>query len=211
MKVLITGGGGFLGHSLAIKLLDLGYEVTILGRQSYPKFEKLFSCIKANVQDLTSIIKSLEGQEVVFHTASTPGIWGDYNDFYKTDVQGTKNIIFACQKNKVKKLIFTSSPSVIFGQNDLEGVDEKTPYPDEYLCHYSKTKAIAEKLVVDANGREGLATVSIRPHLIWGPGDPHLLPRIVKRAKSNKLIRVGAGKNIVDMIYIDQRSLKEIK
>ena len=151
MKVLITGGGGFLGRSLAIKLFDLGYEVTILGRQSYPKLENIFSCIKANVQDASAVIKSLECQEAVFHTAAIPGIWGDYNDFYKTDVLGTKNIILACQKNKVKKLIYTSSPSVIFGQNNLEGVDEKTPYPDEYLCHYSKTKAIAEQMVIDAN------------------------------------------------------------
>ena len=211
MKVLITGGAGFLGSSLALKLLDLGYEVTILGRQSYPKFEKIFSCIKANIQDLYTITKSIEGQEIVFHTASTPGIWGDYNDYYDTDVQGTKNVILACQKNKVKKLIYTSSPSVIFGQNDLEGVDEKSPYPDEYLCHYSKTKAIAEKMVVDANGLEGLATVCIRPHLIWGPGDPHLLPRIVKRAKDKKLIRVGEGTNLVDMIYIDNAVEAHIK
>jgi 2-alkyl-3-oxoalkanoate reductase len=211
MKVLITGGGGFLGRSLAIKLLELGYEVTILGRHFYPQLQKKFPCIKANVRDRSVLIKSIEGQEVVFHTAATPGIWGDYDDFYKTDVHGTKNIILACQKNKVKKLIYTSSPSVIFGKNDLEGVDEKTPYPDNYLCHYAKTKAIAEKMVIDANSYEGLATVCIRPHLIWGPGDPHLLPRIVKRAKSNKLIQVGEGKNLVDMIYIDNAVEAHIK
>jgi len=211
MKVLITGGGGFLGRSLANKLLELGYEVTILGRKSYPNFEKIFSCIKADIRDLSAITSSLQDQDVVFHTAAKPGIWGDYNDFYQTDVQGTKNIILACHKNKVKKLIYTSSPSVIFGQNDLEGVDEKAPYPKEYLCNYSKTKAIAEQLVVNANGREGLATVCIRPHLIWGPGDPHLLPRIIKRAKSKKLIRVGEGTNLVDMIYIDNAVEAHIK
>ena len=211
MKVLITGGGGFLGSSLAKKLLSLGNEVTILGRRSYPEFEKMFYCIQTDVRDLSSVVKALEGQEVVFHTAAIPGIWGDYKDFYRTDVQGTQNVIFACHKNKVKKIIYTSSPSVVFGQKDIEGVDEKTSYPDEYLCHYPKTKAIAEQIVMEANGRKGLATVCIRPHLIWGPGDPHLLPRIVERAKNRKLIRVGEGTNWVDMIYIDNAVEAHIK
>jgi 2-alkyl-3-oxoalkanoate reductase len=211
MRVLITGGGGFLGRSLAKKLLDLGYIVTVLGRHSYPKFKKNFSYIKADVRNLSSMVKALENQDAVFHTASIPGIWGRYDNFYKTDVNGTQNIIFACQKNKVKKLIYTSSPSVVFSQNDIEGVNEQVPYPDKYLCHYSKTKAIAEKMVIAANGNQNLATVCIRPHLIWGPGDPHLLPRIVNRAKNRKLIRVGEGKNLVDMIYIDNAVEAHIK
>ena len=211
MKVLITGGGGFLGSSLAKKLLSLGNEVTILGRRSYPEFEKMFYCIQTDVRDLSSVVKALEGQEVVFHTAAIPGIWGDYKDFYRTDVQGTQNVIFACHKNKVKKIIYTSSPSVVFGQKDIEGVGEKTSYPDEYLCHYPKTKAIAEQMVMEANGCKGLATVCIRPHLIWGPGDPYLLPRIVERVKNRKLIRVGEGTNLVDMTYIDNAVEAHIK
>ena len=211
MKVLITGGGGFLGSALAKKLLSLGNEVTILGRRSYPEFEKMFYCIQTDVRDLASVVKALEGQEVVFHTAAIPGIWGDYKDFYRTDVQGTQNVIFACHKNKVKKIIYTSSPSVVFGQKDIEGVGEKTSYPDEYLCHYPKTKAIAEQMVMEANGCKGLATVCIRPHLIWGPGDPYLLPRIVERVKNRKLIRVGEGTNLVDMTYIDNAVEAHIK
>jgi 2-alkyl-3-oxoalkanoate reductase len=211
MKILITGGGGFLGSSIAKKLVALGNEVTILGRKSYPEFEKIFHCIKADVRDLPSVNKALEGQEVVFHTAAIPGIWGDYKDFYATDVQGTENIIIACHKNKVKKLIYTSSPSVVFGSNNIDGANEQIPYPDKYLCNYSKTKAIAEKMVLRANGSKGLATVCIRPHLIWGPGDPHLLPRIIERAKNKKLFRVGEGKNLVDMIYIDNAVDAHIK
>ena len=211
MKILITGGGGFLGGSIAKKLLALGNEVTILGRKSYPEYEKKFNCIKTDVRDLSSVKKALEGQEVVFHTAAIPGIWGDYKDFYATDVQGTKNIIIACHINKIKKLIYTSSPSVVFGSNNIEGANEQISYPDQYLCNYSKTKAIAEKMVIKANGLNGLATVCIRPHLIWGPGDPHLLPRIVERAKNKKLIRVGEGNNLVDMIYIDNAVDAHIK
>ena len=203
MKVLITGGGGFLGSHLARCLLEHGNEVTVLGRNSYPELGSSIQCIKADIRDRSAVVLALKGQEVVFHTAAIPGIWGDYSEFHSTDVQGTKNIIFACCENIIKKLVYTSSPSVIFDQSDMENVDEETPYPDKYFCHYSKTKAMAEKLVMAANGTDGLATVCIRPHLIWGPGDPHLVPRLITRAKKGKLVRVGNGENLVDMIYID--------
>ena len=203
MNVLIIGGGGFLGSSLAHSLLERGHEVSVLGRKSYPELEASIQCIKADIRNRSALMLALKNQEVVFHTAAIPGIWGEYNEFYSIDVQGTENIIFACYENNVKKLIYTSSPSVVFGKSDMENVDEQTPYPDKYLCHYPKTKAMAEKLVVAANGNRGLATICIRPHLIWGPGDPHLLPRLIERAKKRKLVRVGNGKNLVDMIYID--------
>ena len=203
MKVLITGGGGFLGSSLARKLLKSDNEVTVLGRNSYPEFENLIPCVKADVRDSSAMVLALKEQEVVFHTAAIPRIWGDYNEFYSTDVKGTENVISACCENRVKKLIYTSSPSVVFSELDMEDIDEQTPYPDKYLCHYPKTKAMAEKLVMRANGSRGLATVCIRTHLIWGPGDPHIFPRLVERAKNKKLVRVGNGTNLVDMIYID--------
>jgi nucleoside-diphosphate-sugar epimerase len=202
MKVLITGGGGFLGSHLARRLLSRGDDVTVLGRSTYPQFDKSIHCVQVDIRDRDALTHALKGQEVVFHTVAIPGIWGDYNDFYQTDVVGTDNIIAACRAQNVKKLIYTSSPSVVFGQEDLEGVDESVPYPKTYLCHYPKTKAMAEQHVMRANGNR-LATVCLRPHLIWGPGDPHLLPRLIERARRNKLIRVGDGTNRVDMIYID--------
>ena len=203
MKILITGGGGFLGSHLARKLFERGDEVTVMGRKGYPELGESIKCVKGDIRDRPVAISALKEQEVVFHTAAIPGIWGGYEEFYRTDVEGTENIILACCENKVKKLIYTSSPSVVFGQSGMEDVDETTPYPDNYLCHYPKTKAMAEKLVMAANGSGGLATVCIRPHLIWGPGDPHLVPRLIDRAKKGRLVQVGDGKNKVDMIYID--------
>lgn len=203
MNILIIGGGGFLGSCIAHKLLKTGNKVTIMGRGTYPSMHTSIKCFKADIRDLTALMIATKGQEVVFHTASIPAIWGDYEEFFSIDVLGTKNIIEACYKNNVKKLIYTSSPSVVFGDSDIENVDEQFPYPDDYLCHYPKTKALAEKLVISANGCGGLATVCIRPHLIWGPGDPHIVPRLISRAKKRQLVRVGMGKNLVDMIYID--------
>jgi len=211
MKVLVIGGGGFLGSGITRKLIKEDNEVSILGRKEYPEFKNLANSIKADVRSRSDMVLAIKDQDVVFHTAAIPGIWGNYTDYYLTDVKGTENIIYACLKNKVKKLIYTSSPSVIFNGCDMKGVDESTPYPDKYLCHYSKTKAIAEKTVLAANGSKNLATVCLRPHLIWGPGDPHLLPRLINRSKNRKLFCVGKGENLVDMIYIDNAVDAHIK
>jgi nucleoside-diphosphate-sugar epimerase len=145
--------------------------------------------------------------DTVFHVAAKPGVWGPYSDFYETNVMGTENIISACQKYKISELIYTSSPSVIFDGNDMEGVDETVPYPHRYHAAYPKTKAIAEKKVLKA-AQKGLKTIILRPHLIWGPGDNHLVPRIIER--SNKLAIIGTGKNTVDTIYIDNAAYAHI-
>jgi nucleoside-diphosphate-sugar epimerase len=117
-------------------------------------------------------------------------------------VTGTENVIAACKKHGVRKLVYTSTPSVVHGGGDLEGADESVPYPDHYEAPYPETKAKAERAVLAANGPE-LATVSLRPHLIWGPGDPHLVPRILARARAGKLRRVGTRPVKVDVTYID--------
>ena len=98
--------------------------------------------------------------------------------------------------------MFTSSPSVVFGGHDIAGGDESLPYPRRYLAHYPRTKAEAERLVLAANGPD-LATVALRPHLVWGPGDNHLIPRLLARARSGRLRIVGDGTNRVDVTYVD--------
>ncbi|MGB6012091.1 MAG: NAD-dependent epimerase/dehydratase family protein, partial [Desulfobacterales bacterium] len=132
--------------------------------------------------------------------AAKPGVWGNYADYYPTNVMGTQHVIDACKKHGVLRLVFTSSPSVVFDGTDMEGVDESVPYPEKFHAHYPKTKAIAEQLVIKAADKD-LMTITLRPHLIWGPKDNHLVPRIIERA--GRLIKVGSGKNLVDTIYID--------
>jgi nucleoside-diphosphate-sugar epimerase len=139
---------------------------------------------------------------VVFHLAAKAGIWGPYEDYHQTNFIGTKNVIAACREQGVSRLIYTSSPSVIFDGRDMEGVDESVPYPSRFAAHYPRTKAAAEQLVRAAND-DRLATVSLRPHLIWGPGDNHLLPRLIARARAGQLRRIGDTKKLVDTLYID--------
>jgi len=129
-------------------------------------------------------------------------VWGRYNDYFATNVTGTHNVIAACLKHGIKKLVYTSTPSVVHGGKDLIGADESAPYPESFEAAYPETKAIAEKAVLAANGAD-LATVSLRPHLIWGPGDPHLIPRVLARAKAGKLRKVGSKPVKVDVTYID--------
>jgi 2-alkyl-3-oxoalkanoate reductase len=202
MRALVTGGGGFLGSGIAKSLHEKKHDVTVVGRNQYSHLPKGIKQLKGDIRDFDFLRKVIAGMDVVFHTAAFPGIWGREEDFYSINVDGTRNIIKACLLNGVPKLVHTSSPSVICGDSDLKGVDETIPYPEDYICEYPRTKAIAEQLVTEANGLD-LATVSIRPHLIWGPGDPHLVPRLLSKADKGRLMQVGSGENMVDIIYID--------
>ncbi len=203
MKALVTGGGGFLGCKIVRMLHAQNHQPIALGRNQYSELEELgIQSIQADIRDADALQKACQGIDTVFHVAALAGIWGKRQDFESINVAGTKNVIDACKKAGVSKLIFTSSPSVVFGTEPLCGVDESQPYPDRYLAHYPETKAAAERLVLAAND-ESFSTVALRPHLIWGPGDPHLIPRVVDRAKAGKLKIVGDGSNLVDITYVD--------
>jgi len=202
MHALVTGGGGFLGSGITKSLNEKGINVTVIGRKKYLHLPSSVKVLQGDIRDYEFIKKSSVNIDVVFHTAARAGIWGNKHEFTDINVKGTENIIKACQVNSIPKVVFTSSPSVVFGNSSLKYVDESIPYPYTYLCEYPNTKALAEKMILQAND-SSLCTIAIRPHLIWGPGDPHLVPRIIKRASSNRLMIVGDGKNRVDMTYID--------
>lgn len=203
MKVLVTGAAGFLGKEIVVQLLEAGHEVFGLVRRPAPELEELGCQLRmADLTDEEATIKALEGIEVVHHVAAKAGIWGPYQDYYQANVVGTRNVLFGCLKNGVKKLIYTSSPSVTFGGEPHAGVDESVPYPENHLNAYCQTKAEAEQMVLEADRHETLLTVALRPHIIWGPGDPHILPRLVEAARSGRLMRVGGGHNLVDITYV---------
>ncbi len=200
-KVLVTGGGGFLGRAIVKLLVQRSDHVRSFSRNLYPELASMgIEQIQGDLCDNTAMGQALRGVDLVFHTAAKAGIWGNYSDYYKTNVTGTQNVIAGCKKHNISRLIYTSSPSVVFNGTDMEGINESVPYPAEYHAHYPKTKAIAEQYVIKAAGEE-LMTIILRPHLIWGPRDKHFVPRIIARAKH--LIRVGNGKNLVDTVYID--------
>ena len=203
MKALVTGGGGFLGFAIVQRLAARGDEVRSFSRSEYEQLRALgVEMVRGDLADADAVNAAVAGCDTVFHVAAIPGVAGGYQRYYRANVQGTQNVIDACLANEVPRLVFTSSPSVVFDGQDQENVDESAPYPGQYLGHYSHTKAMAEQLAMGANGPR-LATVSLRPHLIWGPGDNHLVPRIVSRARAGRLRLIGPGDNLVDSVYID--------
>jgi nucleoside-diphosphate-sugar epimerase len=204
MNALVTGGGGFLGRWLVEKLRARGDTVRVIGRREYPDLAQSgVDTVQADISDQTAVAAACKDIDAVFHAASRVGVWGRRRDFYSTNVEGTNNVLEACRVAGVKRLVYTSSPSVVFGRDSIAGGDESLPYPDSYLAVYPETKAIAERSVIEASGTDGLLTCSLRPHLIWGPGDTNLVPRMVARSKSGRLARVGDGTNRVSVAYVE--------
>jgi len=208
--VLVTGGGGFLGTALVRMLRERGLPVKSLARRYYRHLSELGAeQVQGDIADPRVVAAAVEGCKTVFHTAAKAGIWGPEQEYQKTNVEGTRNVIVACRPAGVERVIFTSSPSVVFNGRDLAGVDESAPYSSRFEAAYPRTKARAEQIVLEANGAE-LATVSIRPHLIWGPGDNNLLPRIIARARRGQLRRIGRSDPLVDPVYIENAALAHL-
>jgi nucleoside-diphosphate-sugar epimerase len=203
MDVLVTGGGGFIGMALIKQLNAEGHKVTSFSRREYPLHWALgINSIQADLRNLEAVEEACKGRDIVFHLAAKVGIWGKYNDYYTTNVTGTANVIEACRRQGVKGIVYTSASSVVFDGSDLEGIDETYPYPVKHGSHYAGTKAQAERLIIGANS-ENLKTISLRPHLVWGPYDTHLVPGILRRASSGRLRRIGDKEHFIDTTYID--------
>lgn len=204
MHALVTGGGGFLGRYIVEQLLARGERVRTINRKDYPELRKLGAeVIQGSVGWTDEIYPACRGIDCVFHTAALAGIWGPREAFYGTNVGATETLLRACLHARVGKLVFTSSPSVTFDGTDQRGVDERVRYPTKWLADYPRTKAWAERIVLEANGVDGIRTCALRPHLIWGPRDRHLIPRLIERARAGQLRRVGDGTNLVDITYVE--------
>ena len=202
-QVLVTGGGGFIGKALVRALLERGVRVTVVGRNSYPDLEPLgVECRRGDIRAADFLEQACVGQDTVFHVAAKAGVWGPRTEYFAINLHGTENVLAACRKAGVERLVYTSTPSVVFDRENLEGADERTPYARRPLCAYAASKIAAERAVLHANSQQ-LRTIAIRPHLVWGPGDRHLVPRLLERGRAGALQVVGDGTNRVDITYID--------
>jgi nucleoside-diphosphate-sugar epimerase len=202
-KVLITGGGGFVGKAIVRQLRARNLDCLVLGRHLYPEVQAMGAmCRQGNICDLDFVTECCQGVDTVFHVAALAGIWGRWQEYSAINVLGTENVLAGCRATGVSRLIYTSTPSVVFNQYSIRNGNEELPYADHFLCHYARSKVMAEQLVLAAS-KDQLRTCAIRPHLVWGPGDPHLIPRLIERGRSGQLRQVGAGDNLVDISYVD--------
>lgn len=202
-QTLVTGAAGFLGLYLVEHLLARGDQVRAFVRRPHEALARLgVELHLGDIRDAAAVSAACAGRDVVYHAAAVAGIWGPWDHFYGINTLGTRHVLAGCRQHGVRRLVFTSSPSVTFAGEEQEGVDESAPYPTRWLCHYQHTKALAEQEVLAANDRQ-LATCALRPHLIWGPRDRHLIPRLLDRARRGQLRRVGDGTNRIDMVFVD--------
>ena len=211
MKALVTGGGGFLGKAIVKLLRQRGDEVRSFSRNPHPDLTGLgVEHCRGELSDAEAVWHAAQGCDIVFHVAAKAGVWGPYDEFYSANVVGTKHVVDACRRHGITRLVYTSSPSVVFDGTDMEGVDESVPYPQHFEAFYPQTKAEAEQLVLQANGLT-LATVALRPHLIWGPEDNHLVPRILERGAKGALRKLGTRECLADTIYVDNAALAHLQ
>jgi len=212
MQVLVTGGGGFLGRFLVEQLQNRGDDVSIFSRGAYPELAAGgVTVLQGNLTDADALRRAVTGMEAVFHVAAVPGIWGPWQRYYETNTLGTRHLLDACRRQGVSRLIYTSSPSVVYDGQAHLNASESLPYPRSYLCHYPHSKAIAEQEVLAANDDRKFATLALRPHLIWGPRDQHLIPRLVQRALSGRLVQIGDGTNLISMSYVENAAAAHIQ
>jgi len=217
VRVLVTGALGFLGRYVVEQHLARGDRVRALVRRPAPELARQGAeVVQGDLRDEQAVAAACAGIEIVQHTAAVPGIWGPWKHYYETNTLGTEYVLKGCLKHNVARLVFTSSPSVTFDGTDQRNVDESAPYPARWLCHYPHTKALAEQAVLAHNGRSHddgqgtLLTCALRPHLIWGPRDQHLIPRLLARAKSGRLRRIGPGTNKIDMVYVENAAAAQL-
>jgi len=212
VNALVTGAGGFLGLYIVERLVARGDRVRAFCRRSHAELDALgVETVCGDLRDREATVAACRGMDVVFHVGGVVGMGGRWRDYYGINTLGTYHVVEGCRVHGVGRLVFTSSPSVIFDGTDQEGVDESVPYPRRFLAPYPRSKALAERHVLEANGSGGLLTCALRPHLIWGLRDPHLIPRLLAQARSGRLRRIADGTNRIDTVYVENAAAAHLQ
>ncbi len=211
MQILVTGGGGFLGTYIIRELLKRPhYIITNFSRHNYAHLEDLgVPTIRGDLKNKSDIDRALSQSDfdAIIHVAALTENWGRHRDFLEVNYFGTKLLIDAAKERGVKKFIYTCCSSVVFDKDGLLGVNEQHPYPTEFLSSFVESKAMAERYVLQMNDGKDFLTCSLRPGLLWGPGDEKFLPTIVSRAREGKIKIIGDGENLADILYVENASL----
>ena len=201
----VTGGSGFVGAALIRRLVADGWSVRALARS--PEAEAAVREAGAepasgSLEDPAALQAGAAGAEYVFHSAAKLGDWGDWKDFRRVNVGGTRHVISACRAAGVRRLVHVGTEAALLRGQPLIAADERTPLAFDSRAAYSATKAAAEAAVVEAN-RDGLETVVVRPRFVWGVGDRAVLPFIVKTVRAGRFRWIGGGRQLTSTTHVD--------
>jgi 2-alkyl-3-oxoalkanoate reductase len=212
VNALVTGAGGFLGLYVVEQLVGRGDRVRALCRRQYPQLDALgVETVPGDLRDRRAVVAACRGVDAVFHVGGVEGIAGPWKHYYENNTLGARHVVEGCLTHGVGRLVYTSSPSVTFDGRSQEGVDESVPYPKRWLCHYARSKALAEQHVLASSGKDGLLCCALRPHLIWGPRDRHLVPHVLACARRGWIRQVGDGKNLIDTAYVENAATAHLQ
>jgi nucleoside-diphosphate-sugar epimerase len=206
--VLITGGTGFIGSALARRLIaNADTTVRLLGRDFSSAADLLSrgaACVRADLRDADAVAEACKGCRDGFPYRGVVHAWaaGGRREYYDINVTGTENVLQGCRREGIQRLIYVSSPSVIFDGSDHRNAREDAPYPKRFASAYSWSKKLGEDRV-NAAAQTGLETIILRPKAVFGPGDTSLLPRLIAAARAGRLPQIGDGTNEIDLTPVE--------
>lgn len=194
-----------LGASICTGLLSDGYRVRGIARQRYHRLEAAgVDAIQGDIRDLHDVERACQGIDAIIHTAAIAGVWEPRSSLFESmNVTATSHLLDAAKRANIRRFVYSSSPSVTFDGKPQSGIDESVPYPSRWYCDYPHQSNRRTTRPQSQHLPDGLLTCSLRPHLIWGEGDPHLIPRLIQRCRAGRLRRVGTGNNLIDTVHVD--------
>lgn len=203
MKILVTGASGFIGGRFARFALEQGLDVRVTGRREDP-MEHLVrrgaQFVSGDLSDPQVALSLCRDVEAVVHCAGAVGVWGRYDSFHRGNVLLTENVIEACLKRRVRRLVHLSSPSIYFDGRDHLGLREEQ-VPKRFSSHYARTKFLAEQRLFGAQ-EFGLEVIALRPRFVTGAGDASIFPRLIAMQRKKRLAIIGNGLNKVDFTSV---------
>jgi len=193
VQIFITGASGFIGGAIA-KALSATHNVHAMSRSGGSN-EHLRAFGATPVRSELGAIKPehLAGCEVVIHCAAFVKQWGTREEFWRTNVDGTAQLLQVARQAGVTRFIHVGTEAALFHGQDMREIDETYPYPTSTPFLYPETKAAAEKLVLAANA-PGFETICLRPRFVWGPGDQTILPVVKKMVKAGMFMWIDQGR-----------------
>lgn len=206
-KVLVTGATGFLGKYVVEELVEHGYQVRAFGRnraigQSLVNASVTF--IQGDLTNQEDLTKACQEMDMVVHAGALSTVWGPWEDFYQTNVLGTKYVLEACREANIERLVYVSSPSIYAAPRDQLDIKESDAPQENSLNNYIRSKLASEKLFKDY---PDVSSVILRPRGLFGIGDTSILPRVLNLSQKIGIPLIGDGRQLMDMTCVENVAL----